>query len=786
MITKKWLATAVLADLLSTSLANPIFACAPEFSTTTIFNTSRPDLPLSLYAGGNLGILQPTYAKSYLTVAYLYLNGVSLDDASKKSLVLLWQTRLANLPSQEGDPLTRAVDAYLALRKKIAPSIKSSDFDQKISADAFRNAVTMAAYITQKYGLQSAEAKAYIGAQEDVFAAAAGDKKKLAAIASTDKYLVDCRKYQRAAQAFYQEDYKLADTLYGELAEASPWQERARYMVARTRLTAGNTIFDTEKTLDYIRGMLVTEKDFRRRQDLLALTAPAQYAVLDRPALIGRLIEQIGQPGERLGADIGDLTYAMDEMESGVMPEAGANESSLPEAEVAALEAKRLDQYYARREELMSTHDLTDWLETLQYTERDYGYNSETRQKKMVEAAERHKKHALAMYQKKKNLPWLVAAVMTSGLRGNTELKAAAMEIKSDSPAYHTVNFFVIDALLAEGKLEEARERLTAIDARELSATTRNLYKSQMLKAAKTAKEYLASAIMNGAETASNYDFMPKGWLASEKSQGPIYGPGTFDDEVAFDLNRALPIDMLTSLALAPGQDVDSRILRAAWLKARLLGRRDLSARLAPVVAAKCPAIAAGVREAEASPADDYALARLILKNYGLTPYIASGVERHALKIGEFDEYNLNFWVPQPLKAPQIAANDYYPYENFHDDFGTVIKPRHAGLVMDCVRDNYKSGIERVLDEKEKKAAASELSTLVALSPAKVAGDAVFKRQKTNPSDASLPELLYRVVKLPKWSFKTDQNSQYSHRAHTILHQNYKGSSYARQAPYWY
>jgi len=43
---------------------------------------------------GQLGILQPTYAQSYLYVAYRYLIGMGFDQEEKEALLALWDERL--------------------------------------------------------------------------------------------------------------------------------------------------------------------------------------------------------------------------------------------------------------------------------------------------------------------------------------------------------------------------------------------------------------------------------------------------------------------------------------------------------------------------------------------------------------------------------------------------------------------------------------------------------------------------------------------------------------------
>ena len=69
------------------------FACGP-FSVQAVFTfTVHPEYPLEKYAGGEIGVVRPSYARSYLYVAYRYLNGNSFTPTEQNALVELWGDR---------------------------------------------------------------------------------------------------------------------------------------------------------------------------------------------------------------------------------------------------------------------------------------------------------------------------------------------------------------------------------------------------------------------------------------------------------------------------------------------------------------------------------------------------------------------------------------------------------------------------------------------------------------------------------------------------------------------
>src|SRR5580700_3452434 len=74
--------------------ARPLLGCGPFFNVAIYSFDYHPDLPLNNFAAGQLGIVQPGWARSYLFVAYRYLAGPGFDADERKALVSLWMDRL--------------------------------------------------------------------------------------------------------------------------------------------------------------------------------------------------------------------------------------------------------------------------------------------------------------------------------------------------------------------------------------------------------------------------------------------------------------------------------------------------------------------------------------------------------------------------------------------------------------------------------------------------------------------------------------------------------------------
>ena len=62
------------------------WACAPEFEVAVFSYKKHPDFPRTEFLDSKLGILQPTYARSYLVIAYRHISGVGLSAREKEQV----------------------------------------------------------------------------------------------------------------------------------------------------------------------------------------------------------------------------------------------------------------------------------------------------------------------------------------------------------------------------------------------------------------------------------------------------------------------------------------------------------------------------------------------------------------------------------------------------------------------------------------------------------------------------------------------------------------------------
>ncbi len=820
----KVLALATVTSLLLAAGPAPLMACSPGFPYQVFFNTARPDLPLKNFAAGNLGILQPSYAKSYLIVAYRYLNGSPLTVVEQRSMLRLWQKRLRNM-SGSSDYSYKLTEDYLSLRKSaLGPKAKEKNYydsSASLQPDAFRQAYETLQSLIKSHASKE-QIKNWIAAQDIVFEAAGQTKDaplpKLPALSPTfNASAAQDRLYQEASLNFYGGRFKEAARLYQQLAkENNPrYKALAIYMTARSLASGAfsqDESLSRETATDFIDQQLQKEKDPEMRLALLDLKAPLFYGELSREQLLQATTEKILQPGqERFGAEVGDLTFAMDEMESSgcygeieeEKPKEGAATENTDivtkEMEEAKLEKEKRqwNKYFEGRLALMGKQDLTDWLETVQSRFDPYAFDSLVFQEKRAAVKKQKAAHALAQFRKDKSQTWLVAALLTGGLSGpeRLEVKAAAEKLAPTSPAYLTAAFFLVDDLIAAGKIAEARLKLSQLmkEGNKLSPTTLNLFKAQYLAVARGENDYLHAAFMQAPERNENDDYVPTDWLKKQTLPEGTYTreSAALDNEVASDLNRNLPLSLWLRLCFDPQLDAAcrARLMRVTWMRAHLLGNRACATKLTEPLCRAYPKLASLIRACDSAPEAEsrYLLAKLALRNFGLSPYLASGVERHGLKLDEFDYYNQNFWVPMQSKPPVTTKDDEYSefFKGENEDRGAILK-NESGYDQMLLK-YYQADITARLSAGERKQAAQEALTLSRLSPANFLGEAVFDKLKSNPSgDPDLEEMLYRIVKIAKWSPRTELASQYSHKAYNLLHKHYPSGKWTQKAPYWY
>ncbi|HMY03599.1 MAG TPA: hypothetical protein PKA48_09605, partial [Candidatus Obscuribacter sp.] len=396
----------------------PVLACGPFFDDAVFYLRSHPDAPMKRFLSGSLGVLEPTYARSYLIFAYRYLQDKPLTAAERASAydLLCYRLGMANIdPRSEVSPREAGsgVDVWNNARKKV----KGARVREFSSWDTFRNIdgedyisylnctpdafITAAATLDKRistYGADSAEVKAWLEAQDQVFSHCSSsgynyEKKQQnppppfpATLPATVPLAQrQDRFYQLAASRFYAGEFEVARALFREIAadKASPWHQIAEYMVARTYIREGTLAKDVAKGQKLLQQAMDILDGLMRKPEFASFSSSIEdlrhflLIRLRRDGTFKDLSSKIVSDGlgDKFGKSVGDYTFILDRY---------FNESGDESSETHEIEDKKV-------RELVRGEDLSNWLWSF----------SDTSEAGLSEAR--------SQYSSKKSLPWLLA-----------------------------------------------------------------------------------------------------------------------------------------------------------------------------------------------------------------------------------------------------------------------------------------------------------------------------------------------------------------------------------------
>src|SRR5262249_17887051 len=237
----------VLSSALLICLPPRAGACGPYFEEAIFTRPDRPDNPLAHFARGQLGVIRPSYARSYLVVAYRYLSGVPFGPTEQHGAVDLWDERLNRTEATDRGGLQEWMDARKrASAVETAAEIKSiyRSIEQKDSyweylncaRDSFRTAAATLARRIDRFGPGSPEVTDWVEAQDAIYSNCSSAGKIPALAKSGLPSLIQAdRAYQIAAANFYSGNFDTAAQMFKDIAADpnSPWRDLAPYLVAR-------------------------------------------------------------------------------------------------------------------------------------------------------------------------------------------------------------------------------------------------------------------------------------------------------------------------------------------------------------------------------------------------------------------------------------------------------------------------------------------------------------------------------------------------------------------------
>ncbi len=747
MVRKLIQRSATLA-LLALLLASPsdLSSCGPFFPIMVFTRTQGPDNDPDFYRG-HLGILEPTYARAYLAMAYRILNGLPLSEAQIASVTNLERYR----PSFD---VYAAVKQWLSARQQV-PGVQTANvipFKQQgiyfisipnCAPDAFLTAKrTLDGLITQ-FGASSAQVREWLAAQDKVFVScSSGPDIPDPPAPGMSAELRAHREYQIASAHFYSGVYEEAKTEYETIAhdQTSPWRLLAAYLVARCDIRAGNLSVAAEE----LKKIAADPAEASMHEAALSLLEYVS-ARLDPSAQFLVLSKRLLQPDTMdLGRTLSDYTLLYDRFEYPSF--------NLPSDQFQAALKQNRDTFAS----LTARDPLTNWIAAFQ------AGNTEN------EGA------LIEHWRTTKALPWLIAALHYANGKDQTaaELTDAALALPRDSPSFPTANFEAVRLLIESGQRERATSTLDATLKGNFAGSTENAFRAERMKVAANFSEFLAYAPRTAvAEGSEGMD-----------GESPFSRPdevrplGSFDSDATSTFNRALPqslwLEAVRSSHLA--ETLRRELAQAGWMRAILLDRggREFAlelARLKPPYAEALDAYA----NAAPGPAQRFEATWWILHHPELQPWIRSGFQRNTPD-GKIDDFRDNWWCASKRADGQAYMFNYYDMQG---GFSPVLKRLYAS--RNAPEANFLNASQAKEAEREQQAftAAGSAPTFVS--------SVVAGWVRSHPEDPRNPEALALAVKTSRFGCPTDSTRPIEQAFH-LLHDRYPGSEWAKRTPYWY
>jgi len=755
--------TSVAAGLtLLLALAAPVFCCGPFFLRAIFTYSLHPDFPLEDYAGGRLGIVQPTYARSYLVVAYRYLTGVPLNAGEQSAAVAMWKHRLQldAIPEAGGDWLKQ----WLAARQRVpgaaAPPnygwnaqpygvIRAVSTTNRYQAypnclsDAFRSAAATLEQRIAEFGAPSEPVRGWLAAQDAVFAncvapeAQAGPSIPPPAPPGANPLVQADRAYQIAAAYFYAGDLDEAQRRFEAIMRDpfSPWSRVGSLMAARTlirKATLPDKMEEAQLRLaeQRLRGILAAPYLRELHASAERLLSFVLFRLNPRDRL-QQLARALAQPNAAaFGHDLSDYTLLLDSPAGG-MP---------------ARDPARQD-------------DLTDWTLSFQ------------------SAAPAGLDHALEKWQRTKSPAWLVASItkMPAGHAQQAAVLDAAAALPAGSPAFPAVAFHAARLQAQAGRAEAARATLDrAFASRNLPPATRNLLLALRMKLARNLDEFLAAAARTPATISLDVD----GNELPDSSRQPL---PLFDADAAQALTEKLPLPALIASVKSGALPAPLRrqVAIAAWVRAVILGQDGSAKELIPALEQLVPELKpelAAYAKAPDAAARRFTAALLMLRVPGLRPYVVQGVGRET-PVARLDNFRDNWWC-----APRLPGKDEFrmlpPGLSEMLQTGGPLKVLYPGGKVDS--PGFLTAAQKEEAEKE----WQRISTC-GTGPNYLAAQ-VLEWAKAHPDDARVPEALHLAVRATRYGCTDKDTPRVSKAAFDLLHRRYPRSPWAEKTKYRY
>lgn len=533
---------------------------------------SHPEAPFEEYTTGNLGIVYPGFADTYLVMAYRYLAGLPLAPEEQVAARGVLNARLmGERLERPGSPPPRDVAwrRWASVYERVTGKPPTSSelgftvdyaYQENCLADGVETAAETLEQRVQRFGAKGAPAARYAEAQDLVFQCCDRAKQVIPPPLPTNASALERadRAYQTAAAHFYAGQLPEAEARFRAIAAGTDdfgWRDAAR--LSHVRSLARQGAF-TQARAELER--LLAEPSASRIHAELRRYRVFVDAHLDREQAAVALSVRLGQGplGEEFGAALYDLAYLG-----------------------APAQPPRSDR-------------LGTFIRALRAGAKGHGT-------------------ALELYQRTKNDVWLVAALLTAQASLGAALDpilTAAAAVPAARPAFATAAYHRLKLLVERDGpsprlYRETRDALARLP-QPVARSTRHAFAELALLCAPDLSAVLAHSATERA------GIMQDG-ATYAVPEPPAERRHYLHPTAAQLFNRQLPSALWARAAQAPQlpSSIRPRVVASAYVRAHLLGHHKTARALAALVRREHPALASRVVAVEGATSDD--LRRLAL-----------------------------------------------------------------------------------------------------------------------------------------------------------------------------
>jgi hypothetical protein len=750
------------------------YSCGPFFEETVFSYTQSPNVPLTKFYAGDLGVLLPSTKRSYLVIAYRYLMDLELSPQAQKTLLGPEEPQGSDQnPGGQNSDQSPAVMAWVKARTRIPDAPKPQIYGQTtpISKDdpyqqflncpdnAFVTAVRTLDDRIGKYGSGS-DVKEWLVGQDAVFANCngAGPAVLPSALPSGPAWLKTDRTYQTAAASFYARDFDQALKLFDAIAgdRSSPWSAIAPYLAARVMIRKATLLAGKDQPFDKV---VMTDAEARLQK---ILRDPTRRKTHDDVKRMLGFVRFRTHPAERLA----ELEAAITGKESG--PDFRQN----------------LRDYLLIGYRGTDTGDLTDWLLTFQRSA--YAPDNKGR---LQPPDPQVVSHAIQRWNQGASLPWLMAALnlVPPADSAVSKLLADAEKVSVRSPGYLSVRYYALRVMAATDRKAEARRELDGILARDdLPVGVRNLFVQERLPLATSFDDFLKYAAQTPAGLGVDENFgddVPP--VKPAKGEQPVF----LDTYAAKLFAKRLPLALYGEAAASASvpRSLQRDLVRAGWTRAILLNDLATATNLSSQLMKFEPSLQGDLKSFQSAPSDaekKFAAILLVLKHPGLKPYVVRGAGRQnpfldtsEEPLAKIDDLRDNWWCASMGANPasiNYAENEDAEYGEKGKKPELQVKDPDADFPYpDFLTPTQRADATQQWEELTKLGAA----------PNYLSGQ-VVEWATSHPDDKRVPEALYLAVRSTRYGCTNKQTTKYSKSAFDLLHQNYPQSEWAKKTKY--